>query len=438
MSIKPVQDLTVFCFRRRRLLFALAAVSVVLLWYSNYEAALRNKRFVSVLRNAISTSHLTPKRGAKLALFIQAYERTIPMLPSLMEAIWHPDNIYAIHIDKRTPPELMEPVHRLLDNANYSSNVHLIPRQYVTYLAITTVLNTLNGMSFLLDQDDTWDYFINLSGADYPLVTPDQMRDVFGHPEVIDKKLSFVQTTNYSNAVTGKVYNNRFYRVPIDSATYSVIRPHDPYGEETMADPCIRGCLHTPGKVPHPLFESEQPLVHIVKSEAWIILHRSAAEYAVHSGLSRQLIAFFANVHVPEEFFFSTLLTHAEEIRDSIVHDGFRLVLWGLFNRGSRPPAIDSGDIPDIENTISKRGGLFVRKRMKVDSDIRSYIDDNLLGISERAQTNDTMRKSSEMFSRKQRIRVLCSSRHHVGVIFSTKTYPQYLKCLKESLKKES
>ncbi|CAN8074541.1 unnamed protein product [Agarophyton chilense] len=424
------QDITLFCFRKRRSLFWLTAVLVILLWFGTFEASIRNEPIQSILRtNPVEV----PEQSAKIAMFIQAYDRTIPMLPSLFDVIWHQDNVYAIHIDKRTPPEMMEPVHQLLENANYSSNVHLIPRQYVTYLGITTVLNTLNGISFLLERDDTWDYFINLSGADYPLVTPNQLRHVLGHPEIIDKNLSFLQTTNYSNPASGRVYNDRFFRINIDSATYSDIRPHDPHDEQVKTEPCIRGCLNTIGHSNHPLFDTKLPVV-VVKSEAWIILHRSAAELSIHSGLSRQLIAFFANVYVPEEFFFSTLLTRAEETRDRIVHDAFRLVLWGVMKRGSRPPAIDSGDIPNIEKVIAEKGGLFVRKRMKVDSDVRSYIDSHFLGVSEEARTNAELRKSSEQFSRKQGMRVLCASRHHLGHIFNATTYPLFQQCMRDMM----
>ncbi|KAI0566060.1 Xylosyltransferase family GT14 [Gracilaria domingensis] len=410
MSDKRLADTLAFQCRQRRSLRVLAVVFLAFLWCTTYVSTSKNS-LPSVLR---AGSVFIPKRGVKLALFIQAYDRTLPLLPSLLDAIWHPENIYAIHIDKRTHPDLIKPLERLLSNANYSSNVHLIPRQYVTYLGITTVLNTLNAISFLLEKDANWDYFINLSAADYPLVTATQLRDILGQRDVLGRELSFVQTTNYSNAASGKVYDARFGRLFVDTATYSVIRPHDPYEEKVKEDPCIRGCLKSAAPAVHPLHEDNAP-VKIVKSEAWIMLHRTAAEFALKSGLSRQLIAFFANVHCPEEFFFSTLLTHAEETRDRIVHDAFRLVLWGVFKKKSRPPAIDSGDIPNMKELIRDKGGLFVRKRMKTDSDMRSYIDDRLLGISREAQRDEKMRKSSHMFSRRQNMRVTCAIRHRVG-----------------------
>lgn len=38
------------------------------------------------------------------------------------------------------------------------------------------VTNTMSAMTFLLQLDSAWDYFINLSGCDYPMVTPQQQR----------------------------------------------------------------------------------------------------------------------------------------------------------------------------------------------------------------------------------------------------------------------
>ena len=53
-------------------------------------------------------------------------------------------------------------------------NVHMITKaNMVTYRGPTMVANTLHACAILLKKSRDWDWFINLSASDYPLVTQD-------------------------------------------------------------------------------------------------------------------------------------------------------------------------------------------------------------------------------------------------------------------------
>jgi protein xylosyltransferase len=53
-------------------------------------------------------------------------------------------------------------------------NVHVIAKSnLVTYKGPTMVASTLHAAAILLKESKDWDWFINLSGSDYPLVTQD-------------------------------------------------------------------------------------------------------------------------------------------------------------------------------------------------------------------------------------------------------------------------
>lgn len=161
----------------------------------------------------------------------------------------------------------------------------------------------------------------------------------------------------------------------------------------------------------HPLFKSYMGRIPFVKSEAWVILHRSFAKYAIDSPLARRYTAVLSNIPCPEEFYFGTVLALSEEFRDTAVYDGFRCVLWShKKEKSSRAPEIDGGKIPTIYSVLRASGALFGRKRMKVTSPVKTFIDDEILGVSlspaERADPNHAANK----FLAKALRRVECMS----------------------------
>lgn len=49
----------------------------------------------------------------------------------------------------------------------------VVKANLVTYRGPTMVANTLHAAAILLKEGGVWDWFINLSASDYPLVTQD-------------------------------------------------------------------------------------------------------------------------------------------------------------------------------------------------------------------------------------------------------------------------
>lgn len=98
-------------------------------------------------------------------------------LKRTLKALYHPRNQYAVHLDLEASAE------ERLDLANFVrneplftkiGNVRMVVRaNLVTYRGPTMVTNTLHAASILLKEGGDWDWFINLSASDYPLVTQD-------------------------------------------------------------------------------------------------------------------------------------------------------------------------------------------------------------------------------------------------------------------------
>eukprot|EP00947_MAST-08B_sp_MAST-8B-sp1_P001901 g1901.t1 len=117
-----------------------------------------------------------PEGEVDLAFHLQIHAGSLAFLPRVMRAIWHPRNTYAVHFDQGSlvKPELVGALLRHL-RSNYD-NIFVMNAETITYGGITIVLNTLSSMSALLRVPRRWDYWINLSGNDYPIVSPTHLR----------------------------------------------------------------------------------------------------------------------------------------------------------------------------------------------------------------------------------------------------------------------
>lgn len=98
-------------------------------------------------------------------------------LKRTLKALYHPRNQYAVHLD------LEASLQERLDLASFVRNEPLfaelgnvkmiVKANLVTYRGPTMVTNTLHAAALLFKEAGHWDWFINLSASDYPLLTQD-------------------------------------------------------------------------------------------------------------------------------------------------------------------------------------------------------------------------------------------------------------------------
>ncbi|XP_013928107.1 PREDICTED: xylosyltransferase 1-like, partial [Thamnophis sirtalis] len=91
----------------------------------------------------------------------------------MFKAIYHQEHFYYIHVDKRS-----NYLHRqVLQFASQYPNVRVTSWRMATIWGGASLLSTyLQSMKELLEMKDwPWDFFINLSAADYPIRTNDQL-----------------------------------------------------------------------------------------------------------------------------------------------------------------------------------------------------------------------------------------------------------------------
>ncbi|KAJ7538839.1 hypothetical protein O6H91_11G065000 [Diphasiastrum complanatum] len=127
--------------------------------------------------NLAEVPSLEPPSPPSLAYLISGTKGDGNRMKRTLQALYHPRNHYVLHLDLEAPPrervELaryvrMEPTFREVGNVHVVGKANL-----VTYRGPTMVACTLHAAAILLRRSKDWDWFINLSASDYPLVTQD-------------------------------------------------------------------------------------------------------------------------------------------------------------------------------------------------------------------------------------------------------------------------
>lgn len=116
-------------------------------------------------------------RIPRLAYLISGSSGDAGSLKRTLMALYHPLNQYVVHLDlEASAEERLELAIFVKNQALFVEvgNVRVIERSnLVTYRGPTMVTNTLHAAAILLKEGGDWDWFINLSASDYPLITQD-------------------------------------------------------------------------------------------------------------------------------------------------------------------------------------------------------------------------------------------------------------------------
>ncbi|KAG6742826.1 hypothetical protein POTOM_053766 [Populus tomentosa] len=154
-----------------------------------------SSKFVETKIHPIPTSNLPPP--PRFAYLISGSAGDGSMLKRTLQALYHPNNQYVVHLDRESSDE------ERLDLSNFVKdhpvflrfgNVRMITKaNLVTYRGPTMVANTLHAAAILLRESGDWDWFINLSASDYPLVTQDDLLHTFSY---VPRDLNFIDHTS--------------------------------------------------------------------------------------------------------------------------------------------------------------------------------------------------------------------------------------------------
>ncbi|CAM0875369.1 unnamed protein product [Alopecurus aequalis] len=233
------------------------------------------------------------------------------MLRRCLLALYHPRNHYILHLDAEAPDsdraELAAFVaaHPVLAAAR---NVRVVEKaNLVTYRGPTMVTTTLHAAASFLwgegrGRGADWDWFINLSASDYPLVTQDDMMDVFSK---LPRDLNFI---DHTSDIGWKAFA-RAMPVIIDPALYM----------KTKGD-----LFWIPQK-------RELPTAFkLFTGSAWMVLSRPFVEYLIWGwdNLPRTVLMYYANFISSPEGYFHTVACNADEFRNTTVNSDLHYIAW--------------------------------------------------------------------------------------------------------------
>lgn len=317
------------------------------------------------------------EREANIAYFIQVSDENVDMVPRLLRVLHHPLNVYAIHFDQKIAAQRVDPVVSKL-KMEYE-NVHFMDRELITYKGVTMLLNTISAMDFLLSKDAKWDYFVNLSGSDYPLVSPINLRRLLGTTGVIDRSTNFLQLSP-SKAFWKEMKESRFSTTYFDTALTF----------REAADPKLIPTWNN-----HPL--TEQLGLDFVQGEAWVMLHRSACDFTIHSPYARKLLLLLSATQDPEEHYFPMMLWNHPQLNTTLARHALRGVFWLHEGKksGQHPYTVDEKDESGnwkFWKRIKNSPFLFVRKLSTKDGPFMDMIDRSKSGVHPRPNHNQVWR----------------------------------------------
>lgn len=275
----------------------------------------------------------------RLIAYLVLVHRYPAQFKRMFKSIYDPANHYLIHVDKNSGPELEADIRRFLRGFPNSA---ILKGHRALWGGYSLVDAELRGMAQLLEMGADWEFFINLSGQDYPLKSQDEIIEFLQRNrgkefiKVLDQRKARPETM----ARIGRYvieFEKRIVRTPFPRAFLSGVSPY--IGNQ------------------------------------WMIVSRRFCEFVCHDPRTERYKAFYRNSFIADEGFFQTVMMNTTS-HGEIVSDDMRMIDW-----------VPDGDIKLRPRTYTTEDAsdllashcLFARKfDAMVDDDILDLIDDRL------------------------------------------------------------
>lgn len=310
---------------------------------------------------------------ANIAFFLQISKANILLAPRLLSRIWHPENVYCIHFDSKIPVEETALFTEAIKRNHLLANIFVLPSAPVTYAGISMLLNTLESMHALLTQSKQWDYYINLSGSDYPLISVTALRRLLGRPDVLGSSMNFIHFST-SKELWERLSIHRLGRLHFDMS----LGFHKESDEELVET-----------DTRHPVLRAGNLRIEVAKGEAWVIAHRKFCETATYGNVARRLVTLFANMQSSPEHFFQTLAWNHRDLNSTVARHSFREVVWSHHgdSASQHPFYLDersSNGTWTMWDVLSHSPSFFARKFTIPDSHLMDHIDVHKSGATDK------------------------------------------------------
>lgn len=210
----------------------------------------------------------------------------------LFNAIYHPDNFYLIHIDKKSSSELHNEINVFLMEYD---NVEILESENTLWGGYSLVNAELRAISHLLTTKGNWQFFINLSGQDFPLKSQEYMHDFLKNNIDTD----FLKVLDQRELRSDTLHRIENYVTEVE--------------DKIISEPIIK----------RPFLHGVTPYI----GNQWMILSRKFCEFITYSPEVDRFKEFYEHTLIADEGFFQTVIMNTSY--DSIIiNDDKRAIDW--------------------------------------------------------------------------------------------------------------
>lgn len=203
------------------------------------------------------------------------FYRNVEQLERLLRVIYRPQNQYCIHIDKKTPERVKETVDTLVrcfDNVFIASKLEI-----VIYASYTRLTADINCMRDHVKRNYDWKYLLNMAASEFPVMTNRQIVQI----------LQEFKGANDIHEVFTTLNQDRFKK------------KHFTYIDRIAKTGYMIHTNQVKEDTPHGLI--------ITKGNAYNIFSRPFVEFVLIDKKARDLLAWSADTHTPDEHYWATL-----------------------------------------------------------------------------------------------------------------------------------
>lgn len=250
----------------------------------------------------------------------------------LYRALHNPTDVFLVHVDARAPEEVNERVQHLVRDHD---NVHLMERHDVVWAGWSLAEINLHLIRRLRVLDRDWAVFVNLSGQDYPLRRPDDIRrDLLEEPHRNHIEMLAIRDLSWRERRILWKHRNLI---------------HIERGKRVV-------------RLPLPILQRHG--IRITwKGSGWYCLSRDFCDWICTDPVAADVCARLRPTCVPDEHLVQTLV-HTSPFARTVLADCRREIVW---SGGNHPETLTIGH----RELLSRSNALFARKfDESVDSEI--------------------------------------------------------------------
>ncbi|XP_024031247.1 beta-glucuronosyltransferase GlcAT14C [Morus notabilis] len=243
----------------------------------------------------------------RLAYMVSGSRGDGSRLRRILQAVYHPRNYYLLHLDlEASDDERLELAKFLKSEESVIGefgNVMVVGKaNLVTPKGPTMIASTLHAVAILLKKASDWDWFINLSASDYPLMPQDDILHIFSY---LPRDLNFLEHT--SNI--GWEENQRARPIIIDSGLYHSKKSGVFWAKERRSTPAS---------------------FKLFMGSSWVMLSKPFLEFCVWGwdNLPRTLLMYYTNFLSSTEGYFHTVACNHRDYQNTTVNHDLRYIRW--------------------------------------------------------------------------------------------------------------